>query len=454
MRGILAESPQCNGVRVFPAGTPIEGRIGRVQKVGMGFIHESSSIQIDFDRILPATGSPLAIAAHIVEVDNGRETVRNGVLHRLRSTDNLQDRITTRLMHLPTWNPSSLWIVLAYRATFPISPEPEIYFPPGTDLRVELSAPLTLADGLMPVAADQDFDEPVKEALDQDVLDVPERSATPTGDPADIVNLVFLGNRAEVDSAFQAAGWTGSDTISTRTAFRILGAFVALKNYAHLPISRQSLAGQPSDSMWQKSFDSIEKRDHLRIWSEPRDWQGQPAWASASIRETGAVFSFRRFKVIHHTDVDLDSEREKVVRDLTLAGCVAAVHNAPRAEMPLYSQNATGDQMRTDGAVAVVQLKQCQPPDFETADASPELPAHPRSRLTRYVRAQVLSVRNLWRANAVYGAYDLTRLAVDGIRSKRARDREEALARKSNRAPHAAAGPVAIPGLASIRLAQ
>jgi hypothetical protein len=434
VRAIVAESPECDGVPVFPAGTVIEGRIGRVRKVGMGFVHESSSVELNFNWIMPADGPSIAMDANVVEVDNGREKVRNGVMYGIRSTDNMQDRLTTRLMHLPTWNPSTLWIVLAYRAAIPVYPEPEIYFPAGTDLRLELSRPLPLADGMAVATTNPDFDQAKWESLERSVLALPLRSSTPQGQSADVVNLVFLGSRDQVHNAFKSAGWTGSDAVSMRAGLHILGAFVALKSYAHLPISRQSLGGKPSDAMWQKSFDSFQKRDHLRIWSQPQTWQGQSAWASASIRETGAVFSFRSRKVIHHTDADLDVEREKVVRDLTLAGCVDAVHNAPRAEMPLYSLNATGDQMRTDGAVAVVQLKDCERPDFASIADSRDMPSHPRSRFTRYLRAQVLSVRNLWRANAVYAAYDLTRATINGIRSKRSRDRADSLARQAARA--------------------
>jgi hypothetical protein len=464
VRAILAESPECDGAPVFPAGTVIEGRIGRVRKVGMGFIHESSSVEVDFNRILPADGPPVDIDAQVIEVDNGRERVHNGVMYGIRSTDNMQDRLTTRLMHLPTWNPSTLWIVLAYRAAFPIYPEPEIYFPSGTDLRLELSSPLPLPSGLVDglpsglaglalLSTNEEFEHSEWESLDQNVLALPLRTATPQGLNADVVNLVFLGSRDQVQNSFKAAGWTGSDAVSMRAGLHILGAFIALKSYAHLPISRQFLGGKPSDSMWQKSFDSFEKRDHLRIWSMPETWQGRPAWASASIRETGAVFSFRRRKVIHHTDVDLDAERAKVVRDLTLAGCVDTVHNAPRAEMPLYSLNATGDQMRTDGAVSVVQLKDCERPDFANIAASPEMPSRPRLRFTRYLRAQVLSVRNLWRANALYGAYDLTHAAIQGIRSKRSRDRTDSLARQAaGRIPEPEPVTPAPPGLALLEV--
>jgi hypothetical protein len=99
-----------------------------------------------------------------------------------------------------------------------------------------------------------------------------------------------------------------------------------------------------------------------------------------------------------------------------------------------------------------VQLQDCERPDFEMSATAPEIPAHPRLRFTRYLRSQVLSVRNLWRANAAYGAYDLTRITIDGIRRQRSRDREDTLARDSHRGSVPAL--LAPPGLAAIRIAH
>ena len=435
IRGILAVSPQCDGAPVFPAGTLVEGHVGRVQKVGMGFVHESSSVELEFTQILPDGAPPIALKARVIEVENGRERVHKGIMYGIRSTDNMQNRLTTRLMHLPTWNPSSLWVVLAYRAAIPFSPEPEVYFPPGTDLRLELAAPLQLPAEMAAVLANQEFTAKNRKALDEQVLALPLRSSTSKGGSADVVNVVFLGSREQVSSAFKAAGWAGSDTMTTGSAFRLAAAFAALKNDVHLPISRQTLVGKAPDSMWQKSFDSVQKRDHTRVWSQAADWQGQEVWPGASIRETGAVFSFRNFKLIHHVDVDLDTEREKVVRDLTLAGCVDTVHNAPRPLMPLYSRNATGDEMSTDGDVAIVQLKDCERPNFDIADSVGTLPSRPHSKFTRYLRAQVLSVRSLWRANVVYGIYDATHLTVAAIRNQRSRNRDAVWAHRYRPVP-------------------
>jgi hypothetical protein len=128
---------------------------------------------------------------------------------------------------------------------------------------------------------------------------------------------------------------------------------------------------------------------------------------------------FRKGKITHRVDPYIDAERDKIVRDLTLAGCVDTVHNATRPAMPNSLQNATGDQLRTDGAVSVIQLKNCDAPVYDNAENDSTLPtliARPASKLTRYFRTQVLTLRDMWRENAVYEAVDLSRMAIRSMR--------------------------------------
>ena len=85
--------------------------------------------------------------------------------------------------------------------------------------------------------------------------------------------------------------------------------------------------------------------------------------------------------------------------------------------------------MRTDGSLAVVQLKDCENPVFaQTADVA-EVQSRPRSKFARYLRMQVLSFRSdLIRGNIVYGAFDLTRMAV---RARRNHTAKMAMARRT-----------------------
>jgi len=422
VQGFLIESPQCDGLPAFPTGTVVEGHIVSVHKVGIGFRHEIATLGLDFDRILPGDAPPMEIHTQVLEVDNAREIVRDGVIHGIRSTNTPQDHLSSRVAYLLMWSPHLYWVLPAYRAVFPVLPEPELYFPPGTDLSLELSTPLLVDNSDRPAPLNLEFDQPDQDALDRKALSLPERTSTLQGHDADVVNLAFIGSRQQIEGAFQAAGWKSADAMSTRTALREIGSFLLLRNYPRGPMSKQLLGDRTSDFRWQKGLDSLARRDHLRIWSEPETWQGRPLWLSASTRENGASFSLRRRNFVHHVDPAIDVEREKVVRDLTLAGCVETVHNAPRPAMSPSLENSTGGELHTDGAVAVVQLKDCDSPVSENDMKFPALIARPPSKFARYIRTQVLSIRDIWRENAVYGVFELSRMTVRSIRRSHQRN--------------------------------
>src|SRR5579864_41850 len=214
------------------------------------------------------------------------------------------------------------------------------------------------------------------------------RTTTGKGKDADIVNLLFVGTREQVDSAFRAAGWMDSDHNSARSVLRNFRAFLTLSNYPTAPVSTQFLDGQRKDLTWQKSFDSYGKRDHVRLWEQAATVNGQEAWVSAYTRETSAVLSLTNHKFIHHVDPNLDDGVNMLVRDLALAGCVKSVRLLPRPELHETVTNSTGDEMRTDGTLTVVQLADCEHPAIAITRGNPLIPVRPHSRLARYIRTQ------------------------------------------------------------------
>jgi hypothetical protein len=290
-------------------------------------------------------------------------------------------------------------------------------------LLLQLGTPLPVANLPTVVPPDPQFAPSEREDVSNLALSFPERTTTPRGLDADFVNLAFVGSSAQIADAFQAAGWKRSEAMSRQVAFREINAFLMLRNYPHGPISRQLLQGEPSDSSWEKGVDSIAKRDHLRIWSTPETWKGEPVWLSASTRDVGARLSIRKRRFVHIVDPNIDEERERVVRDLTLAGCVDAVDEVSRPAVPHFAFNGTGGAMTT----AIVKLRECSHPLFNDDPAAPEIAARPSSGFVRYVRTQVLSGRDLWRENPVYDAFSATRASVRAIRTARARheNREE-----------------------------
>ena len=184
--------------------------------------------------------------------------------------------------------------------------------------------------------------------------------------------------------------------------------------------------GQPQDSTWQKSFNSYGKREHLRVWDQPREVLGEQAWLGAYTRETSAVLSLRYHKFIHHIDRNLDEGVNMLVRDLTLTGCVDSVRQLPRPELPQLLFNSTGDEMRTDGNLTVVRLKSCDRPSIQYTRANPLIPVRPRSRFARYLRGQVLVYKSdVIRGNILYSAFDLTRMSIRALRFRHRRTHDD-----------------------------
>lgn len=425
VRAILIQSPDCDGAPVFPAGLEVDGQVTAVRRVGLGFVHETAFLEIIFDRILAADGSVLPIASQVVEVDNARESVRHGKIRGVLATYTPQGRITSGLGHLPTFDPYSDAVLITYRL-FTVLPEPEIYLPPGADLRLQLNVPLYVGDQPELPQVSFAMDELERGDVEMLLQHNTSRTYTSKGKDADVVNVLFLGSREQVNSAFRVAGWTDSEHTSPRTVFRQFEAFLTLSNYSTAPVSTQYLEGQRQDLTWQKGFNSYGKRDHVRLWDEPQTVSGQEAWLGAYTRETSAVLSLANHKFIHHIDPNLDDGVNMLVRDLTLAGCVKSVQLLPRPEMRETVVNATGDEMRTDGTLTVVQLADCESSQMNLTRANPLIPIRPRSRFARYLRTQVLVYRSdVVRGNILYGGYDLARICFNALRFRHRHGQED-----------------------------
>jgi hypothetical protein len=252
------------------------------------------------------------------------------------------------------------------------------------------------------------------------------RTYTSKGKEADLVNVLFLGSREQMNMAFRTAGWMNADRTSTRSVLREFRAFLTLSNYPTAPITTQYLQGQRQDVTWQKSFNSYSRRDHIRIWEEPGTVLGQDAWLGAYSRETSAALSIAQHKFIHHLDRNLDDGVNMLARDLTLAGCVKSVQLLPRPELHNTFMNATGDEMRTDGMLTVVQLANCVNSPTQYTRANPLIPVRPRSRLVRYLRTQVLLYKSdVLRGNLIYSGYYVGRICIHAFRFRHQHGQEE-----------------------------
>jgi len=418
VRAVLIQSPECDSRPVFPAGLEVLGTISKIRKVGLGFIHDSAYVEIQFNHLFTAAGQALPFTAEVVEVDNAREAVRHGVFRGIRATNAPQGRITSGLIHLPRFNPYTDAGLIVYRAVT-VLPEPEIYLPPGTDLRLRLNLPLYVGDQPELPSVSFAMDEHERGDVEMLLQGQSDRTTTRSGKDSDVVNLLFVGSQEQVEDAFTAAGWRTADANSKNAFFKEFGAFLTFSNYPNMPVSRQLLSGQLQDMAWQKSFNSYGKREHLRLWSQSKTVQGEQAWLSAYTREAGAALSVKYHKFIHHIDRNLDDGINMLVRDLALTGCVESVRQLPRPNLPQTMLNSTGDEMHTDGNLTVVHLKSCARPVMQYPRNAPLIPVRPRNRFVRYLRTQVLLYKSdVIRGNIIYGAFDLSLMTIRSLRHR------------------------------------
>jgi hypothetical protein len=419
VQAVLTQDLVCDNDVILPMGSPVAGVVRSKRKVGWGILHETAALELEFNRVTTGPDVNVPLTARVEEVENAREPVRNGVIRGIRSSDTFQGSINSRLIHLPTWNPYSDPVLIAYKAIFPIFPEPEIYYPAGTDIRLRTTKEISS----LPVA-NVAHERPLVTGTETDwfeqiVGQIPLRVTTTKHVAADLLNLVFVGSEAQVTAAFRVAGWHNADPASKTTWMKNLYALLNNSGYAQQPMMTFLLNGKAEDMNWQKNLNSYGRRDHLRIWQWPSAGTTESVWVASSTHDTGAALAVKYKGFVHHIAPDIDDERSTVIRDLNFAGCVRSVTYVARREVPASMHNATGDVMRTDGSVAVVTLRDCRPADTQLNPNLLRASFKPGNYAFRYLRRQILTFRNdMFRANIVYGTYDATRLTVMALHHK------------------------------------
>ena len=449
VHAVLTQDLVCDNEVVLPMGAPVEGVVRSKRKVGWGIRHETSALELEFNHAFAGPGVVITLTARVEEVENAREPVRNGVIQGIRSSDTFQGSINSRLIHLPTLNPYSDPVLIAYKATFPIFPEPEIYYPVGTDIRLrtttEISSPPETAG---PAHESLPVDQGEADELSRLGEQLPWRVTTKKGVDADLLNLVFLGSEEQVKAAFREAGWHNADPASRHTYLKNFYALLNNSGYAEQPMMTFYLDGKPEEMNWQKDLNSYGRRDHLRIWQLSSRGSDEPVWISASTHDTGAVLSVKYRGFVHHISPEIDDERSTVIRNLNFAGCVKSVNYVSNPEMPAFTHNATGDIMVTDKSVAVIALQDCRPADPQLDSNSKGGRFKPGNYAFRYVRRQILTFRSdIVRANIIYGAYELGRMAFMAFRHPPAEPRQTGTMDAGSKGPSSAsmAGQIAYP---------
>lgn len=357
------------GELLVPPGTEVMGTVLYAHKAPDKY--SQPRMVLDFSYIVHKDGKTSPLYARVIDVDNARETVRNNEIHGIVQP-HANKKVSLAVAAMSAANPIAGYTIKGIQTIYGLSIRREVFFPDGTDLQIQIIRPSMLAEKESWAGWQQ---MPVDAQLQELVVKAPLRTTTPKKVPSDMTNLMFLGTQEQLEMAFSEAGWYEADNKQVMSALKAAQATMRQTGYQSGPVSTLLLEGRQPDLVFQKSLDTFAKRHHVRIWKLDAEYNGQQVWVGAATHDIATTNGAGYTKWGHRIDPHVDRERDWIESDLLFVGTAKSYADVDRPEVPKKTENATGDEMLTDGKMSVVLLSATQPAT-QTASA-PALTARP-----------------------------------------------------------------------------
>jgi hypothetical protein len=228
-----------------------------------------------------------------------------------------------------------------------------------TARRVALSLPvLFLAlslDRVLPQAAVAPLPSGAAVAASDAVTRWPAFNEGRLGRVGNPVNLAFAGSPEAVRAALEGAGWTEVPRTIRGSLWHGFKEALAGKTVAAAPpMNDYRLHGRVQDFNWALPTSFLRSRHHFRMWrTGERDARGRDLWWAAGDYD----LSIRWHDLSHVRDPDLDAERDYVAASLASSPHLERVSFVRHPGVPLSGANDKGYAYRTDGRVAIIELR-------------------------------------------------------------------------------------------------
>ena len=386
-----------DGNLAIPTGSTVVGTVERVDRLGLGLKHLTASVTVTFRELRLENGKRSAINGQVEVVETARERVSpTGTIGGINPTANFSTGVSFVVTRL-VFEPYTAAPALAFKFLTARSPDPEIYFAAGTELIVRLRSNAEVDSSVKSAEVVHGLSAEEVSSVQKLLQGLPEQRTNRGNDhPSDLVNLLFLGNRDELEKTFHAAGWTGAQQHNVLALYRMFHCAVQRTGYRMAPMTKLTLNGLAPDAAYQKSLDTFAKRHHIRVWQ-----QAAPGvWLGAATEDTG--YGFTRMHMTHTTDRNIDNERAKVVNDLAFTGCVDAGSLIPRdALKPVVAATSS---IATDGQIAALRLNGCNNP--RAFPIASRVGPQPRLRIVQMMAAMY---NDVVRSNPISLGYELTK---------------------------------------------
>lgn len=385
---------------LLPAGAIVSGVIEHLDRLGLGLRHTDARLDLRFTELHLSDGTVIPIDAQLASVEEAREAVNDtGVVTGIHPSASLSTGVSGVFTLLFMGAPEFRFPILGFKFLAARSPDAEITFPAGTEMLVRLNRDVqvgnsaTYNSGVPLLTASQNaYVENMLAKLPR------QRTSRDRRHLSDLINIALIGDRQEIERAFRAAGWHGSEPHGVMALYHMYVCMALRVGYSRAPMTNLQFNGRPPDATFQKSLDTFAKRHHIRLWREGQSdfWLGA---ASEDIK-----YKLRALHITHATDRDIDNERAKVVDDLAFTGCIDRGALVPRVSRKAVQQDA--HPVLTDGDIAVLQLNSCNSPQIMPSDPQTPQPV-------RAIRAILAVSEDIARSNPVSVGYAIMKSIFD-----------------------------------------
>jgi hypothetical protein len=233
----------------------------------------------------------------------------------------------------------------------------------STEITAQINGTTSLVASDFPVTTASTSD------LHQAIQFLPPRVLNGEGRQGDMVNLLFIGQKEDLQTAFDSAGWVKPEHWKLRSAWHVV---TQRTHYIRQPMSRFFLFGRTQDYAYALPDPNaiVSRRHHIRIWKTGHEVDGNPVWAGAATHDVAIEVAKRGRLFNHRIDPNVDSERDFIGAKLSETPVVARETYVDGAEPVFKAKTASGQDYYSDSRILLVDMRHT-----ESGEASLHTPA-------------------------------------------------------------------------------
>jgi hypothetical protein len=323
---IVERDVKVGNYTLISAGSPAQGSIVAVK--GRRILGIGAKVVFGLDSIALVTGESVGLSA--------RRVVK-GSSHTWRM---LAEVAATAVLYLPA---APLFLLTRGGSSTVLK---------GTEVTAKLDCATSVRSAGLPLAQNN------ADGVNLMMANLPPRVLNREGREGDMVNLVFVAQKDDLQSAFARAGWVKTDPWNPIMAWHLL---THRTHDAKLPMARFFMFGRVQDYSYALPDPDaiVSRRHHIRIWKTQYSVDGNPIWAGSATYDQSIVFAQQGHIINHTIDPKVDTERDFVGSDLAKVGPVHQEYLQP--ENPVYeAQTTSGQEYQSDSRILLVQLREQQ----------------------------------------------------------------------------------------------